>query len=297
MNKKFVIYTVLTGNYDDILQPEVVDDRFDYILFSNDIFERRIGIWTIQRIPNVIENDNKRLSRYPKTHPETLLSQYEASLYIDANVQIISGTVYDRFIELYESRVEYAGIKLVLTGRDCIYDHAFDMSHGFCVEHDYVAIRQCRELYKLGFPRHWGLNENNIIFRIHTERMANVDAEWWNWIVNWSSRDQLSYMYCLWKNKIPITYFLPAGEDTYSSKNFNRVYHDRNKQVIKTKVIKRRLCERVRVFCMSFDKNRSCKLWHTMYASSHPIFVLHFYGILIAIINVPKILLYYIKKR
>lgn len=45
--KDFVIYTVLVGGYDDVLQPKVVDDRFDYILFSNDFKETKQGIWNI----------------------------------------------------------------------------------------------------------------------------------------------------------------------------------------------------------------------------------------------------------
>ena len=39
--KDFVVYTVLTGGYDNILQPLVVDDRFDFILFSNDFDDKK----------------------------------------------------------------------------------------------------------------------------------------------------------------------------------------------------------------------------------------------------------------
>ena len=64
MNTK-VIYTCLTGNYDTLLQPEVVDNSFDFICFSNDFNETKIGIWEIRKIP-FETNDNSRLSRYPK---------------------------------------------------------------------------------------------------------------------------------------------------------------------------------------------------------------------------------------
>ena len=67
---------------------------------SNDFKETKQGVWTVREIPRIVENDNKRLSRYPKTHPETLLADYKASLYIDANIQILDQWVYDRFIEL-----------------------------------------------------------------------------------------------------------------------------------------------------------------------------------------------------
>lgn len=285
----FVIYTVLVGNYDDIMQPVVVDERFDYVLFSNDVKSENVGVWSVRRIPDVIKNDNKRLSRYPKSHPETMLADYKASLYIDANIQIQDQWVYERFLELYNKQIEYAGVKLVLTGRDCIYDHAFDMCR-WLVVHDYEAIKQCHKLYKLGFPRHFGLNENNIIFRKHTERMKETDEEWWDWILNNTCRDQLSYMYCIWKHKIPLNYFLPEGEDARNGSHFHLVNHDGQLVVIKTKIIKRGLFEKLRIKCMSYDTKNSLERWTRIYKSSVPVAYLYFDGIINIIRNIPHLL-------
>lgn len=228
MQKDFVIFTVMVGKYGNIYQPLVIDDRFDYVLFSNDIDSANVGIWKVRKIPLVIKNDNKRLSRYPKTHPETLLKKYKASLYIDANIQIADQWVYNRFLECFENNYDTAGIQLVLTGRDCVYRHAYDMCT-MRAEHDYNAIKQCHKLYSLGFPEHYGLNENNIIFRIHNERMTIVDEEWWWWIKHYSFRDQFSYMYCFWKYGIKRELFLPAGEDSHNSKHF--VFHEHNNKI------------------------------------------------------------------
>lgn len=293
--KKFVIYSVLVGNYDDILQPLVVDDRFDYVLFSNDINENYKGVWEIKNIPEVVKNDNKRLSRYPKTHPETMLSEYMASLYIDANIQIMDTWVYDRCIELYNKNIDFAGIKLVLTGRDCIYEHAFDMCQNY-YDHDYSVIKQCREMYKAGFPQHFGLNENNVIFRIHTQRMKETDEEWWNWILNHSFRDQFSYMFCIWKHGIPLNYILPEGEDTRNGSHFRLVNHDGRKSVAKVKVVKRSAIEKLRIRSKSFNVQKSVKQWENQYKSSCPVFRLYFDGFLSILTNLPKIIKYTINK-
>ena len=285
----FAIYTALVGNYDEIMQPVVVDERFDYVLFSNDVKSENVGVWSVRRIPDVIKNDNKRLSRYPKSHPETMLADYKASLYIDANIQIQDQWVYERFLELYNKQIEYAGVKLVLTGRDCIYDHAFDMCR-WLVVHDYEAIKQCHKLYKLGFPHHFGLNENNIIFRKHTERMKETDEEWWDWILNNTCRDQLSYMYCIWKHKIPLNYFLPEGEDARNGSHFHLVNHDGQLVVIKTKIIKRGLFEKIRIKCMSYDTKNSLERWTRIYKSSLPVAYLYFDGIINIIRNIPHLL-------
>ena len=52
-----VIYTCLTGGYDTLLQPSIIDNQFDYICFSNDITEKQIGIWQIRKI-SFESNDN-----------------------------------------------------------------------------------------------------------------------------------------------------------------------------------------------------------------------------------------------
>ena len=272
---KFVIYTVLVGDYDDIMQPTVVDGRFEYLLFTNNFHDgQNVGVWKVRALPNDLCLDNKRLSRYPKTHPSILLSEYVASLYIDANIQIVDSWVYSRFIELYEANVEHAGVRLVLTGRDCIYEHTFDMCQSL-LEHDYVAIHQCSELYKRGFPAHFGLNENNIIFRRHTEQIKKVDEEWWQWIINFSSRDQFSYMYCLWKYHIPLNYFLPIGEDARNGNHFRLVKHDSRAFVLKTKVVRRSIFERLRIKSRRFDVEQSLINWSIIYKSKYPI--LHLY--------------------
>lgn len=292
--KKFVVYTVLVGGYDDVLQPKVVDDRFDYILFSNDFKETKQGVWSVREIPRVVENDNKRLSRYPKTHPERLLSDYKASLYIDANIQIQDQWVYDRFVELYAQGIEFAGIQLVLTGRDCIYEHSFDMCQNL-LEHDYIAIKQCHLLHELGFPRHFGLNENNVLYRIHNGKMKATDEEWWEWILNYSSRDQFSFMYCLWKNGVPLNYFLPKGEDTRNGAHFHLVDHDGKTNVIKTKVIKRSLIEKLRIKSKSFAPEKHYERWLKIYKSPLPVTCLYLDGFVTIIKNIPKLIKFIMK--
>lgn len=251
---EFVIYTVMVGDYGSIYQPEIVDSRFDYVIFSNSIREANVGIWEVKRFPESSANDNKRLSRYPKTHPVTLLSGYAASLYIDANVQIRDQWVYDRFVELYNSSINIAGVQLVYTGRDCIYSHSYDM----CVmraEHDYNAIVQMHELRKRGFPEHFGLNENNLIWRRHNLLVKTVDDEWWWWITNYSYRDQFSYMYCLWKFEITRFLFLPAGEDTGNSSHFRRIPHNELKEVAEKKWVTPNFFEKYRNRCRNSNEN------------------------------------------
>lgn len=285
MSVKFVIYTVMAGKYGTIHQPLVIDDRFDYILFSNDYTEKEIGIWKIHPIPQVVRNDNRRLSRYPKTHPETLLKDYQASLYIDANIQIADTWVYERFIECFEKKYDTAGIQLVLTGRDCIYRHAYDMCT-MRAEHDYIAINQCHIMMKKGFPEHFGLNENNIIFRTHSKKMKQVDEEWWWWITHYSFRDQFSYMYCFWKYNINRQLFLPVGEDSHNSKHFIFHQHNEIEDVSRKKWIHCGLFEWLRNQSRHQSKHnydKYCEHWVSLCKTSNPQLALFFWGIYVSI--------------
>ena len=226
-----------------------------------------------------------------------MLSEYKASLYIDANVQILDQWVYERFISLYNSKTMYAGIQLVLTGRDCIYEHAYDMSHSYCLEHDYIAIKHCHELFKRGFPQHFGLNENNVIFRAHTQKMKSADEEWWWWIVNYSSRDQLSLMYCLWNHRIPLSYFLPCGEDTRNGTHFKLIDHDGNKNVIKVKVKKRSLIEKFRVKAFLVKEPNGLNTWLSILKSDHPRMLLNIYGLIKFVFNFHLIIFKLLRKK
>lgn len=292
---KYVIYTVMAGKYGEVRPPLVIDDRFDYVLFSNDFKETNIGVWQVRSIPipqDISPNDNKRLSRYPKTHPETMLSEYQASLYIDANIQIADKWVYERVIELAEQQVSYAGIKLLVSGQNCIYRHSFDMC-ARKIEHDYNALIQMRALRKNGFPDYSGLNENNIIYRRHNELMKQVDEEWWWWIATYSYRDQFSYMFCLWKYKVPMAYFLPVGEDAYNSEHFKITYHNDDPNVAKQKWIKEDTLEKWRNFTRNLTRkhqNHYREQWVWLTKRNHPIVWLKVLGVISFIFNLPLVL-------
>ena len=208
---KYVIYTALTGGYDKVLQPQVIDERFDYILFTDNIRQSQIGVWQVRSI-DYTHADSTRVSRYPKLLPHKVLAEYEASLYIDGNVQIASSLIYERFIELMQSDYEWAEINH--PWRDCIYDEAYLIMGS--LERESVVLQWCHRLYKEGFPRHWGLYENNIIFRKHTKTTQAIDELWWHLYENHARRDQLTLMYLLWKHpELKRTSLMQCREDSF----------------------------------------------------------------------------------
>ena len=220
--KKYVIYTAMVGGYDEIMQPVVIDDRFDYILFSNDIKEDRVGVWQVRPIAYT-NPDNTRICRYVKTHPEELLPGYDASVWMDSNIRIMTSAVYERIVELYESGSLIASINH--PERDCIYDEAFEVMY-IRYEQEHVVVDWCHKLRQEGYPKHNGLYETGVMFRAHTnEKIQAVDAMWWNCIEKCSKRDQLSFNYVLWKLGVKCHYFLDELLNTRNSADFSIVMH------------------------------------------------------------------------
>jgi len=203
-----VIYTCIVGGYDEIRQPEVVDPSFDYICFSNDIKESRIGIWEIRSIPSSIE-DGTRLSRFVKILPHIVLPDYDVSVWMDANIQITGPEFFDHVNKAIDSRVLVSQVPHPTF--DCVYD---DM-RAIAVK-DMAGFReiymQYRHLKKEGFPSHYGFFENNIIFRKHNNpSVVDISVEWWNEYCSYSKRDQFSLMYLYWKNGMKVPLLLGEG--------------------------------------------------------------------------------------
>lgn len=220
--KRFVIYSAIVGGYDDILQPSIIDDRFDYILFTNEIKESKVGVWQIRPI-KYFNKDNTRICRFVKTHPETLLSYYEVSIWIDSNIQILSSYFYDRIIELDRQDIPISSMWHPV--RHCIYEEAFACIN-MMVEHERIVVDWCHQLRKENYPRNNGLCETNVMYRKHQRPIVQKGDElWWDCIENYSRRDQLSFNYVLWKLNIPCNFFFGDGLNARNTSHLRVVVH------------------------------------------------------------------------
>lgn len=226
MAKQFAIYTALIGGYDSIKQPRVVDERFDYYLFTDEVKESRVGIWEIRHV-EYDNPDKTRIARWVKTHPHLLLPQYKATLWIDANLEILSPYIYDRCVALNENDTQLASVKH--PQRDCIYDEAYWV-YGLDTEQN--IFNWCHYLRSINYPRRNGLYETNVLFRKNDEFVIKVNEDWWNAISQYSRRDQLSLNYVLQNHDISQEYFLPLGENVDNSPYIHRSFH--NKAAITT---------------------------------------------------------------
>jgi hypothetical protein len=92
-----------------------------------------------------------------------------------------------------------------------------------------TAKRQIATYKKEGFPRHYGLYENSILIRNHhDEPTRRLMEEWWVEYLKYSTRDQLSLPYLIWKLGYDKKNIHIIGHNLRNNHRFNRVHsHDR----------------------------------------------------------------------
>lgn len=197
-----VVYTCITDNYDDISEiatPTYINPDWDYVCFTDnrhDIENGQVGIWEIRPLI-FTELDSTRNNRWHKLHPHILFPDYKKSIYIDGNIDILSPYLFRVIDEI--------GGPFILprhNERTCIYDE-YKIILSELID-DYKKITQEESLIrKSGMPKKFGLTENNILYRRHDSKMiVSLMEEWWNMIIRYSKRDQLSLMWLLWKRDI-----------------------------------------------------------------------------------------------
>ena len=265
--KRFVVYSAIIGQYDKPLQPKVVDERFDYVLFSDNIPEGKNGVWQVKRIEysNPVQT---KIARYVKTNPEVLLPEYEASLWLDANISIVGEEIYDRFVELFENNTLVASVKHV--AYDCVYDEMFSVLD-FRYESEEVVLKWGHKLRERNFPRHAGMFETGLMYKKHSSMaVQELDAIWWKYINEYSKRDQLSFTVALYDVRLSCELFMPAGKNVRNSNGLQYVSHNNETSKFNT--------ERNRAWLMHHyykhheDKEKVFNLYYWIYGRRWPRF-------------------------
>lgn len=221
---ELVVYTCIIGAYDRLRQPRVVAPEVDYVCFvgKGEKTADRIGVWQIRELDCGIQ-DSGMLSRYPKMHPHRLLPEYEASLWMDGNIEIMDSSIYSILRGKLRSGVKYSGVRH--PSRDCVYQEAW-----MCRKMGYLSIagwlRVCAFLMLHGQRRHAGLSENNLIFRRHNDPdIVELDELWWSMLSRLARRDQLSFQWCLDRCGVQRDYLFPEGLNIRNHPGFRYLRH------------------------------------------------------------------------
>lgn len=206
--RKIVVYTCVTGAYDAPKRPSALPAGADYVCFTPDAESCPPGA------PEGMDLDDQMLSRWYKLNPHLLFPDYEYSLWIDGNIDLLGGELFATIEEQTARGVLYSGIRH--PERDDVYAESYKiLANGRDVARR--LRRTVRFLRSEGFPRHAGLMENNVILRRHNDpAVVSFDELWWSLMLRYSHRDQMTQGYCLRKCGIEPSYLIPEG---FSARN------------------------------------------------------------------------------
>lgn len=192
-NEKIVIYTALFGNYDDLLEPEYIDDNIDYICFTdNDKLTSKV--WKIVYVDEAYECSNRAAKIY-KILPHRYFGKYDWSIWVDATYKIHKDL---RFL-----LNNFMGRENILffphNQRNCCYIESEVCINKRLDDAD-VITKQMNRYRDEGYPKHNGLICGSCIIRKHNDpEIVRLMETWWNEILIGSRRDQLSFNYASWK--------------------------------------------------------------------------------------------------
>lgn len=232
---KLVIYTAVTGHYDDlheILQPE---EGCDYICFTDYNFDGNIPKpWSHIRLPDS-KLKNKDLARYCKLNPHLLLPQYSSSIWVDGNI-IIKSDIYMFAMKVLE---ENNIASYQHWGRDSTEQEFYECSRfGF----DFAwKLKKQNERYKRDGYISSDFYENNVIFRNHMkDSVILMHQIWWNEYCTGGKRDQYSFTYAAYKSSENI-FSLGVHDPRVVKKYFDYQEHAKKRPLMQTilKIINR----------------------------------------------------------
>lgn len=195
-NQNLAIYTALFGAYDKLIEPDHKYPNCDFICFT-DQKHLKSDIWNIVHC-EVDGTSGTHRNRRIKMLPHIYLKEYDRSLYIDANIEIIKNP-YPICANLLQ---DFNFIIPKHFRRKCIYEEGFVLIRSNRVER-IKLVKQTLRYLRNGYHSQTEMGENNVLLRNH-HYLSQFSEAWWNEFDSGVSRDQFSLAYLSWKLNCPI---------------------------------------------------------------------------------------------
>lgn len=199
---KICVYTCITGNYDNLIEINNIEDGIDYICYTNNK-EIKSKTWKVEYIQD--DNlTNVQLARKIKILGTPKLTKYDVVVWIDGRIYF-EKSIKD-FIKKY---VDLKNYDLVWFKHFCRNSINNEMIANYEIEKiDIAGLNKLDKFYKKEkFPDNCGLIETTLLFRnFNNIKLNQAMQDWFNMILEYSYRDQLSFNYVEWKNKLKVKY-------------------------------------------------------------------------------------------
>lgn len=213
---RVAVYTCIFGKYDHIYEPLCFPDNIDYYIITDLELPtttrwKKIQLNSFENILNGMTNVEK--NRWFKMHPHLVFKEYKYSIYIDGN--IVPVTDFTEFI----NRIGYPGVAMYWHGaNDCVYQEALYNKYLVRKISNRDLDKHIEYLKTEGMPKDYGMTTCNVIARDHDNKIClDLMNNWWNEFCNHCKRDQISFPYVVWQNRILMKDIAKLGNDVWNS--------------------------------------------------------------------------------
>lgn len=194
--KKIAVYTCITGDYDEVREPLVIEENCDYFIISDNPGMSKEPYHWIDVDSKVPDKglSNKDKNRYCKLHPHLLFPEFDYSIYLDGSIQI------KRPVGHNVTRVGKTGLALHKhRSGDCVYTEGIFLTWLGVVK-KVEMIKEVSRFIEEGLPRHFGLREcSMIVTDLNNPRVPEIYGMWYEEYMKGSKRDQQALISALWK--------------------------------------------------------------------------------------------------
>lgn len=204
---KICIYTCIFGDYETLRNHIKIDD-IDYVLFT-DNKKLKSEFWDIRYVENNTNESSALFYKKIKCHPEIYLSEYETTIWLDANFIVKNDVFLDFLLYNYKSNkiMLYKHFCMANFPRDCAYiEGEYSITLPKYNKEKNKIIEQLTHYKEDGFPEHYGLFQSGFLLRNNRdEEVINFNKVWYSEIKKWSvitPQCQVSLPYVLWKTNI-----------------------------------------------------------------------------------------------
>lgn len=194
---RIAVYTCITNGYDILKEPQINDSRVDFYYISDKELPytskfQFIDINTV--VPEYITEETRR-TRFCKINAHIIFPKYRYSLFFDGSIRIKSD-IMGFFDHMPPARI-------ILLNK-VKWDSPYVEAARRCItqrDKKEIILEQVYK-YKLeGLPDDVGVYTTGILIREHNHYICRkLMDDWWEQLMIYSKRDQISFPYVLWKN-------------------------------------------------------------------------------------------------
>ena len=195
-SRKIVVYTAIFGTYDQLRDPEYVDDEVDYLCFT-DQGDLKSEVFEIIKLHKIFKSSTK-CARMLKTLPHIFLPGYDVSVWVDSSTKIRGVHLRILIEEALKSKDVAVHSHFQ---RNCVYKEAQECIAQKKDDKDSIE-RHVNYIQSLEYPLNNGLVETGQVIRRNCSAIKKINERWWGFIRDYSVRDQLSFNVVCWQEGI-----------------------------------------------------------------------------------------------